>query len=127
MAIENLTKILTLDANQRCNYTLKEIAANKQVWILTDEHGCVMLNTEDDDCIPVWSAEELALLWATGEWAECKAEMISWNKWLSRWTQGLIDDGLSIVVFPNEHEEGIVLFPDEFEYELQMMLKKGKN
>ena len=120
---KELQKILNTNAEERLAYTLKQINEDNTVWILTDEHGCVMLNTEDEDCVPVWPLEAFAQSWATGEWSECKALSISLNKWKSRWTQGLIDDDLAVVVFPSENEEGIVLFPDEFEEEL---LKKAK-
>ncbi|KOO06232.1 DUF2750 domain-containing protein [Vibrio hepatarius] len=105
--------------DERFNYCIKEIAKQRKVWILTDEHGCVMLNTEDEDCVPVWPNEEFANEWATGEWEHCKAESISTAKWFSRWTYGLEEDELAIVVFPNSNEEGVVLYPDEFEFELK--------
>ena len=31
-----------------------------------------MLNSEEEDCVPVWPNEEFALQWATGEWSECR-------------------------------------------------------
>ncbi|NOI12876.1 DUF2750 domain-containing protein [Vibrio hepatarius] len=105
--------------DERFNYCIKEIAKQRKVWILTDEHGCVMLNTEDEDCVPVWPNEEFANEWAIGEWEHCKAESISTAKWFSRWTYGLEEDELAIVVFPNSNEEGVVLYPDEFEFELK--------
>mgnify|MGYP000861020000 FL=1 len=105
--------------DERFNYCIKEIAKNRKVWILTDEHGCVMLNTEDEDCVPVWPHQEFAEQWATGDWEHCKAEPISTAKWFSRWTYGLEGDELSVVVFPNDNEEGVVLYPDEFEVELK--------
>lgn len=121
---EELNNILQANTEQRLAFTVQQINENNTIWILTDEHGCVMLNTEDEDCVPVWPLESLAQSWATGEWSECKAESISLNKWKSRWTQGLMDDDLSIVVFPNENEEGLVLFPDEFENEIHKKNKK---
>lgn len=113
---------LRLDDVERLKFTVKEIVAHNQVWILVDEHGAVMLNTEDEDCVPIWPHEAFARRWATGEWEACEPHAISFNKWQSRWTQGLIDDDLSLVVFPNEDEQGLVLFPDEFEQEMS----KGK-
>lgn len=114
--LETLNK---MRPDERFNYCIKEIAKQRKVWILTDEHGCVMLNTEDEDCVPVWPHQEFAEQWATGDWEHCKAEPISTAKWFSRWTYGLEEDELSVVVFPNDNEEGVVLYPDEFEVELK--------
>ncbi len=116
-----MDEINQFDSEKRFKYCLKEIVSSREVWILKDEHGCVMLNTEDEDCVPVWPNKEFAEEWATGEWENCVSEVISLNKWHSRWTNGLEDDELAVVVFPNLHEEGVVLYPDEFDFELKKL------
>lgn len=50
LTAEQMALINQYDQEQRFNYCLKEIVANQQVWILKDEHGCVMLNTEEEEC-----------------------------------------------------------------------------
>ncbi|UTV29756.1 DUF2750 domain-containing protein [Photobacterium atrarenae] len=119
-----IAEIQAFDAEKRYKYLVKEVVANRQIWILTDEHGCVMLNTEDEDCVPVWPNQEFAEAWATGEWEHCKAEAISINKWHSRWTAGLEDDELAIVIFPNQEEDGLVVYPDELDDELKQQARK---
>lgn len=114
-----ISTIQRYDGEQRFKYLLKEVVANKEIWILTDQDGCVMLNTEEEDCVPVWPNQEFAEAWATGEWADCKAQGITLTKWHSHWTQGLEEDELAIVVFPNDNEEGLVVFPDELDDELK--------
>ncbi|MFT4937962.1 MAG: hypothetical protein ACI88A_000984 [Paraglaciecola sp.] len=113
------------DPEQRLAYLLKEVVTNNEIWILTDQDGCVMLNTDDEDCAPVWPNQEFAQAWATGEWAECKAEAISLNKWHSRWTSGLEQDDVAIAVFPNLNEEGLVISSQELDFELKQ--QAGKN
>lgn len=121
-----IAEIQAFDAEKRYKYLVKEVVANREIWILIDDHGCVMLNTEDEDCVPVWPNKEFAEAWATGDWAECKAESISLNKWHSRWTHGLEDDELAVVIFPNQDEDGLVVFPDELDFELKQQVKKQR-
>jgi hypothetical protein len=121
---EQLNTIEKYDEEKRLSYLLQQVVSNKEIWILADEHGCVMLNTEDEDCVPVWPNEEFAQRWATDEWQECKAEAISLNKWYSRWSTGLVDDELALVTFPNQDNQGLVLFPEEFEESLLKETKK---
>lgn len=121
-----IAEIQAFDAEKRYKYLVKEVVANREIWILVDEHGCVMLNTEDEDCVPVWPNKEFAEAWATGDWAECKAESISLNKWHSRWTHGLEDDELAVVIFPNQDEDGLVVLPDELDFELKQQVKKQR-
>ncbi|MBB1272259.1 DUF2750 domain-containing protein [Psychromonas sp. SR45-3] len=119
-----ITEILKLDQQQRFQYLCKEVNMQQKIWLLVDEHGCVMLNTEDEDCVPVWPNKEFAEDWATEEWSHCKPEAISLDKWRERWTPGLEDDELSIVVFPDKNLKGVIFFPDEFEHELTLKSKK---
>ncbi|MDA9557307.1 DUF2750 domain-containing protein [Vibrio sp.] len=101
------------------NLFFKAAAKDKKIWLLIDEHGSVLLNTEEEECVPVWPSEAHALQWATDEWEGFTAEPISVAKWKSRWTSGLEEDELAVVVYPDQEGEGLVLFPDEFEFELQ--------
>lgn len=123
---EHLNTVEQYDDEKRLSYLLQQVISNKKIWILADEHGCVMLNTEDEDCVPVWPHEELAQRWATDEWQHCKAEAISLNKWYSRWSTGLADDELALVIFPNQDNQGLVLLPDEFEMALHKEAKRQK-
>ncbi len=121
---QQLDTIAGYDAEQRYQYCIKEVVAQGQIWILVDQDGCVMLNTEDEDCVPVWPNQQFAAAWANGDWQDCVPESISVNKWHSRWTHGLEDDDLSIVVFPNDEQEGVIVFPDEFDFALQSQARK---
>lgn len=118
-------KILKQDAESRLHYLVQQVAEHQEIWILTDEHGCVMLNSEDEDCIPVWPHQSYATIWATQEWSHCVAQAIPLTKWNSHWTPGLIEDELSLVIFPDENQEGLILFPDELEKMLQKKLSKS--
>ena len=116
---EKIKQLLQMDDAQRAVYFVKEAVSQNELWILIDEHGCVMLNTEEEDCVPVWPNKEFAQAWVTDEWQNCQPEAISLNKWFSRWTHGLADDELAIVVFPSQDDQGLVYYPDELEHELK--------
>ncbi|GAB2687191.1 DUF2750 domain-containing protein [Aliiglaciecola sp. 3_MG-2023] len=111
--------VIQLSPEKRHAYLLTQATIHQKIWILTDEHGCVMLNSEDEDCVPVWPSEEFAKYWATGDWADCTPKAITLSDWFERWTRGLEGDGVNIAVFPNPDEEGIVVFPDVFDSELK--------
>jgi len=113
-----------MSAEQRVSFLIKAVVETNKIWILKDEHGCVMLNSEEEDCVPVWPDEASAKGWATDEWKDCLPESISLNKWYSRWTHGLLDDDLAVVIYPDENELGMVLYPDEFEIKLKKAERK---
>ena len=35
------------------DYLFKQLYLNKELWILSDSHGCVMLNSDDEDCVRI--------------------------------------------------------------------------
>lgn len=119
-------EILNFDAEQRCKYLLKQVVLNQEIWILTDEHGSVMVTTDEEDCIPVWPNQEFAQMWATNEWEGFEAKSISLNEWHKKWTHGLEEDELSVVVFPLPEDEGAVLYPSELDDEIKQMAHKAK-
>ncbi|MEI6895621.1 MAG: DUF2750 domain-containing protein [Colwellia sp.] len=121
---EQLKTIENYNEEKRLNYLLQQVVSNKEIWILADEHGCVMLNSEEEDCVPVWPNEAFAQRWATDEWQHCKAEAIPLSKWYSHWSTGLTDDELALVTFPSQENQGFILFPDEFEAALVKETKK---
>jgi hypothetical protein len=110
---------------QRLEHLVTQSAKHQQIWILTDQDGCVMLNSEDEDCAPVWPSQADAQAWATGEWADCTAEAIDLATWHSRWTHGLEQDDLAIAVFPSDDEEGLVISPQELDMALIKQTKKN--
>jgi hypothetical protein len=123
MVTLSLQEIQLLSPEKRYAYLLKSVAHNKEVWILTDEHGCVMLNTEDEDCVPVWPSEVFAQQWANGEWSHCKAQAIGLKTWQQRWTYGLTDDDVELVAFPLTENDGFIISAQEFEQDLRATTK----
>lgn len=115
----SLNDMLSYNSERRTQAFSDIVKQAQQIWILNDNDGAVMLVTEDEDCIPVWPSEEAALLWRTAEWEHCEAIAISLEVWLARWTKGMQEDEVSVVVFPVPGEDGLVVFPDEFEAMLQ--------
>lgn len=119
-----IKEILKFDAEQRFKYLLKQVIEHKQIWLLTDEHGSVMLTTDEEDCIPVWPNKEFAQMWANEDWQGFEPKSIPLDDWFKKWTRGLETDELSVVVFPLPEDDGAVLYPEEFDFEIKQLAKK---
>ena len=107
--------MLALTSTERKKAFVETVLSTNTIWILTDEDGAVMLVTDDEDCIPVWPNEETAKLWKNAEWADCEPKAISLPDWHEKWTPGMQEDDLCVVIFPVPGEDGEVSFPDELE------------
>lgn len=91
---------LQLNADYRFDHFISKLVEHEELFVLTDEHGVMMLTTDDEDCIPVWPHPEYAKAWAEGEWADCKPQSITLKVWLERWIDGMEQDELCVAVFP---------------------------
>ena len=54
---------LQLNADYRFDHFISKLVEHEELFVLTDEHGVMMLTTEDEDCIPVWPHPEYAKAW----------------------------------------------------------------
>ena len=102
----------------RYDFLVEQVKEHKELWVLQDNDGCVMLTTDDEDCIPVWPSEETASLWAEDDWQDCRPLSISLAEWLERWVPGMEDDELYVAVFPMLEDLGVVIPPHELEQRL---------
>lgn len=103
----------------RYDYLVEQIKQHKVLWTLQDQDGCVMLTTEDEDCIPMWPTEEAAESWAVDDWKECQTLAIPYDEWHERWVPGMEDDDLFVAVFPVQDDLGVVIPPYELDQRLQ--------
>jgi len=112
-----------LTCEERFTHFIEQAVSQKEVWILTDETGCVMLNTEDEECVPVWPSFATAQEWANGDWKDCASEAVDLKTWQLRWSEGLEQDGFYVVVFPVENNEGTVIHPQDLDADLRKQIK----
>ncbi|GGZ01402.1 MAG: hypothetical protein PWP74_529 [Shewanella sp.] len=104
-----------MSPDKRFDYMIEQVREKKELWVLHDDNGCVMLTTEDEDCIPVWPSEEAAREWAQEDWQDCQPLSVSLWDWQERWTPGMADDDLLVAVFPLVDDLGVVVSPYEFD------------
>ncbi|WP_394129685.1 DUF2750 domain-containing protein [Shewanella maritima] len=115
---KTVEQLLNMTPEARYDYLIEQVKANKTIWTLQDHDGCVMLTTEDEDCIPMWPSEETAKLWAVDDWKECTALAIPLDEFQQRWVSGMEDDELFVAVFPVEQDLGVVIPPYEVDQRL---------
>lgn len=108
-----LEATLNLDAHERYDKFVTDVARADKVWSLKGVGGWVSLSSDGEDCFPVWPHADYAALWANGDWADCAPQSIPLDAWIDRWTPGLEGDGSLVAVFPVNEEEGVVVTPGE--------------
>ena len=115
---KKLAELMSFTPEGRYDYLIDHVRAEKVIWTLQDQDGCVMLTTEDEDCIPMWPSEETAAQWAVDEWASCEPLAIPLDEFQERWVSGMEDDDLFIAVFPVQDDLGVVVPPFEVDQRL---------
>ncbi|MBB1269793.1 DUF2750 domain-containing protein [Shewanella sp. SR44-3] len=113
-AKKSISEQVNMTPEARYDFLVEQIKTEKHLWTLQDQDGCVMLTTDDEDCIPMWSSEEAASLWAVDEWSDCEPLAIPLDEFQERWVPGMGDDDLFVAVFPVQDDLGVVIPPFEF-------------
>lgn len=119
MTNEEQLAIIHLSADERLDYCLQQALTTRQIWTLRADNGGVLMSAEGKECVPIWPSEAFAKRWALDDWADSKPFAIGLDAWMGRWLPGMQGDGLSVVVFPDDAEEGLVLSPKELKKALQ--------
>ncbi|BDM63594.1 DUF2750 domain-containing protein [Shewanella sp. NFH-SH190041] len=115
---KSLSELSAMTPEARYDHLVAAVKAEEEIWTLQDTDGCVMLTTEEEDCIPMWPSEDAAAAWAVDDWQDCEPLSIPLKDWLSRWVPGMEDDELFVAVFPVEGDLGVVIPPHELESRL---------
>lgn len=114
--IEN---VLSLSGEDRYNYFIKRVADWGKIWSLRNDDGWVSGKDEEgNEFFPVWPHPQFALLCATENWSDCKAEAIDLSVWLQRWIPGLNSDRRKIAVFPKPSNKGIIVSTNQLKGDL---------
>lgn len=119
MTADEQQAIVRLSAEERFDYFLAQAEATDCVWTLRGDDGGVLMSADGKECMPVWPSEAFAATWAVDDWADCAPFAIELEAWMQRWLPGMQADGLSVVVFPDDAEEGLVLRPKELKNAMQ--------
>ncbi len=107
-------EFISQSPEQRLASFFATVKEQGELFILNDDDGCVMLTSDDEEGVPVWSTASLASMWADQEWAHCEPKAISLDVWLSRWTSGLSKDFLNVIIAPMPAEESELMAPEDF-------------
>lgn len=107
---------INLSDEQRYDLFMQHLMMNKSAWILVDEYGAVMLNSDetDEDYVPFWPSKELAEDWATDDWQHCEPKQLSFADIQDKWLPGMEEDDLLLLIFPATNLQGRIFYPWEF-------------
>jgi hypothetical protein len=110
-------RISSQPAASRLEEFIAKVALHQQVWGLRSANGWAVVDSEGDDCFPVWPHPDFAAAWAVGDLADCTPQAIALDAWLTRWTPGMEEDGTLVLVFPtnDDDDEGLVISASELE------------
>ena len=114
MNADEIQNVLAMNADKRAQFHHQHIQKTGQVWTLIDDDGVVLLVDDELDCMPVWPDEGFVKEWINEDWAHCRAHSISIQEWQTKWLPGLAQDDLDIIVFPLQHDGGIVESPLDY-------------
>lgn len=126
MSSEELQRVLGLSGEERYDYFLDQVVAEREIWILVNpENRFLKIVSEDDgvEHLPVWPGPEFAAEYAQGA-DGLSPKGIALPDFFRKWVPGLTSDGLAVGVFPGSDKTVWITEPDELRTDLQEVLSE---
>jgi hypothetical protein len=95
------------EAEQRYQQFLEQIAAGGDLWVLSDGESFALLNSEGEECLPLWADEASARQWSNDP--ALAPRQVPMADWFERWVPGLGNDNILVAVNPGESGDAVVL------------------
>ncbi|TRY32582.1 DUF2750 domain-containing protein [Aliiglaciecola sp. M165] len=114
LSSDEFVEISKLQPEERFDYALTAMVENRELWGLFGENGWLLLQAEEDACVPIWPHESFAKAWEKDDFPDCTPKKIDLDAWLNQWLPGMQKNGTLVLVFPiGDDEEGIMLEASE--------------
>lgn len=110
---------------QRFELFLGLTVKHKQVWALSDDEGCLIVDSEGEQLLPVWPLEVFAAAAAVAEWEGLSPLAISLEDWQEKWLPGMENDVIDVAVFPDLEGSSEVISAQELAVNIKLQKKKA--
>ncbi|WP_427979740.1 DUF2750 domain-containing protein [Agarivorans sp.] len=107
-----------LTTKQRYQHFIEQARSQQQVWTLSDEQGCLIIETGNEKVLLLWSDAALAEHWASKDHASFKALAINIDELKDKWLPGMAEDGFDLAIAPSFAGEGTIVAPLDLREEL---------
>ncbi len=107
-----------LTTKQRYQHFIEQARSQQQVWTLSDEQGCLIIETGNEKVLLLWSDPALAEHWASKDHAKFQALPITLEQLKDKWLPGMAEDGFDLAVAPSFAGEGTIVAPLDLKEEL---------
>ncbi|MCC1496163.1 DUF2750 domain-containing protein [Alcanivorax sp. 1008] len=99
------------DAELRYDQFIERISGKEELWVLSDGESFALLNSDGEDCLPLWADAESARLWSNDP--ALVPREVPLAAWFERWVPGLTADNIMVAVNPGESGDAVVLSAEE--------------
>jgi hypothetical protein len=118
---KEVNAVMALDNQARFRHFLKQVVDFEQAWSLWSRGWGLMALADQSLVLPLWPAEEYAMLCKSGQWESYEATPIQFHDLINDLLPSLAEDGILCGVFPTPAGDSITLKPSELIVELRRL------
>jgi hypothetical protein len=93
---------------ERLNYFLTRAMEAEEIWVLGNEYGWVMNESDDTEILPVWPYNVLAQACAQGDWEANNPDSVSLEHFVYNLLPQLSERDIHIEIMPSSTQKGLV-------------------
>ena len=126
LAPEEFIRVTRLSPEERFEYFLQCLKQSECFWGLFGSSGWIMVHSDNELCLPIWSHEEFVVAWERDDFPECAPKKIEVAEFIELWEPGLEKNNTLLLIFPcGDEEEGIVMHANEWVSCIREVLPTG--
>lgn len=123
MTQTDISRLLLLSGEDKYRYMAEQIVANREVWIVYDEDGMVLFESDRQEIvIPIWPHRQIAQLFCVEEYADCKPGTVSLSDFMQNELKEAGEQGFLISLMPVPGTLAVLANPAELETSLSALL-----
>ncbi len=107
-------RVTKMSPEDRFEYFLQHLKDYPFFYGLFGKNGWIMVQSDDELCLPIWSHQDFVVAWERDDFPECLPKRIELQEFAEMWVPGLEKNNTLLLIFPcGDEEEGIVMSGNE--------------
>lgn len=123
MTEAEVSAVVQLSKEEKYDYLLRQMIAQKEVWIIFDEDGMVLFESDKGEIvIPVWPHQEVAQLFCVGEYVDCQPGTVTLADFRKNELTEAVEQQFLVSVMPVPGMPALLVAPGEMENGLSALI-----
>jgi len=121
-----MTQLSEMCEDERFTYCLTRMVEAEEIWGLAENEGWILKGNNNLTALPIWPYKSMAEANKINEWQNAEPQAISLEYFVYTVSQMLMDNDISVEIFPTENAPGKIMQAKHFFKVLENLMEAGE-